>query len=181
MLTEILSSLKLSDIISLLLILLVTYVFQFYYRYFTRPNPLPGPLPLPLVGNSLQTGPKVNDWFLSLHKKYGDMYEVYLAGQRVVMLCRADLIEVMNIPTTKTIYPTRFRSIEGFIEYGVDGIGIGNNNTYKSWKYNRQFFSQAMMTPSFNQQTIEWTNELWEEMESCWNKLGENHELNLIK
>src|SRR5204862_44631 len=37
------------------------------------------------------------------------------------------------------------------------------------------------MTPSFNYQTIEWTNELWREMESCWNKLGENYELDLIK
>ena len=46
------------------------------------------------------------------------MYEVYLAGQRVVMLCRADLIEAMNVPTMKTtIYPTRFRSTEGFVEY----------------------------------------------------------------
>ena len=38
-----------------------------------------------------------------------------------------------------------------------------------------------MMTPSFNYQAIEWTNELWNEMESYWNELGENHELNLIK
>src|ERR1044072_4795075 len=38
-----------------------------------------------------------------------------------------------------------------------------------------------MMTPSFNRQTIEWTNELWQEMESCWNNLGENQELDLIK
>ena len=54
------------------------------------------------------------------------MYEAYLAGQRVVMLCRADLIEAMNVPTMKTIYPTRFRSTEGFVEYGIDGIGIGS-------------------------------------------------------
>ncbi|PKK71907.1 cytochrome P450 [Rhizophagus irregularis] len=38
-----------------------------------------------------------------------------------------------------------------------------------------------MMTPSFNYQAVEWTNELWSEMESFWNKLGENHELDLIK
>jgi hypothetical protein len=69
MLSSILLSFKLSDIFSVLLILIVTYVFQFYYRYFTRPNPLPGPLPLPLVGNTLQIGPKVGDWMLSLHKK----------------------------------------------------------------------------------------------------------------
>ncbi|RIA80974.1 cytochrome P450 [Glomus cerebriforme] len=38
-----------------------------------------------------------------------------------------------------------------------------------------------MMTPSFNHQAVEWTNELWVEMESYWNNLGEDHELNLIK
>ncbi|CAB5367123.1 unnamed protein product [Rhizophagus irregularis] len=38
-----------------------------------------------------------------------------------------------------------------------------------------------MMTPSFNHQAIEWTIELWEQMESHWNSLGENHELDLSK
>ena len=47
------------------------------------------------------------------------MYEVYLAGQCVVMLYRADLIEAVNVPTTKTIYLTRFRSTKGFVEYEV--------------------------------------------------------------
>jgi len=42
------------------------------------------------------------------------------------MLCRAGLIEAMNIPTTKTIYSTRFRLTEGFVEYGINGIDIGN-------------------------------------------------------
>ena len=58
---------------------------------------------------------------------------------------------------------------------------VYSNNSYKSWKYNRQFFTQAMMTPSFNHQAVQWTNELWNEMESYWNNLGENHELDLIK
>ncbi|PKK66312.1 hypothetical protein RhiirC2_753642, partial [Rhizophagus irregularis] len=37
------------------------------------------------------------------------------------------------------------------------------------------------MTPSFNYQAIEWTNDLWNEMDSYWNKLGEDYELDLIK
>jgi hypothetical protein len=38
-----------------------------------------------------------------------------------------------------------------------------------------------MITPSFDHQAIEWINESWEEMESYWNNLGEDKELDLIK
>ena len=38
-----------------------------------------------------------------------------------------------------------------------------------------------MMSPSFNRQAIEWTNDLWKEMESYWNDLGEKKELDLVK
>ena len=182
MLSTIISSFGISDIFSLLIVFIIIYVSQYYYRYFTRPNPLPGPFPLPIIGNIHQKRGQFDDWILSLHKKYGDIFELNLAGMRMIVLCRADLIENMNVPSVnRTKYPNRPASEEGMREYGVLGLGIGSNNDYKSWKYNRQFFSQAMMTPSFNYQAIEWTNELWNEMETCWNNLGENHELDLIK
>jgi hypothetical protein len=182
MITAIISSFGISDIPSLLIIISILYVTRFYYHYFTRPNPLPGPFPLPIIGNAYQQiGYGFDDWLNSLHKKYGDMYEIILAGQRLIVLCKPDLIENMNIPSTKTKYPIRLHNTEGFMEYGFDGVGVAFNNEHKSWKYNRQFFSQAMMTPSFNYQAIEWTNELWNELESYWNNLGENHELDLIK
>ena len=38
-----------------------------------------------------------------------------------------------------------------------------------------------MMTPSFNYQAIDWSNELWKKMESHWNNLGGNQELNLTE
>jgi hypothetical protein len=100
------------------------------------------------------------------------------------MLCETNLIKNMSIPTTRTKYPFRVPITEGLKEYmelGINGSGLVNNNDYKSWKYNRQFFTQSILTPSFNHQAIEWTNELWEEMESYWNNLGENRELDLIK
>ncbi|CAB4403747.1 unnamed protein product [Rhizophagus irregularis] len=183
MITTIISTVGISDALSLLIIISIFYVARFYYHYFTRPNPLPGPFPLPIIGSAYQQiGYGFNDWLLSLNKKYGDMYEIILAGQRLIVLGKADLIENMNIPSsTKTNYPNRWPNTEGFVEYGFDGVGVGFNNVHKSWNYNRQFFSQALMTPSFNYQAIEWTNELWNEMESYWNNLGEDYEIDLIK
>jgi hypothetical protein len=176
------SSFGISDISYFLITFLIIYVAKFYYRYFTRPNPLPGPLPLPFFGNAHQSiGLGFNDWLLSMHKKYGDMYEVDLAGLRLIVLCRTDLVENMNVPSAKTNYPYRLEASEGFVEYGIDKSALILNNERESWKYNRQFFTQAMMTPSFNYQAIEWSNELWGKMESHWNKLGEDQELDLAK
>src|SRR5438045_4243029 len=106
MISTIISSFGISDIFPLSIILIVIYITQYYYNYFTRPNPLPGPFPLPILGNvHQQIGLEHNDWFMSLHKKYGDMFEVHLAGERIIVLCRADLIGIMNTPSTKTKYP----------------------------------------------------------------------------
>src|ERR1043165_8263893 len=117
------ASFGISDIFSFLIILIVIYVTQYYYHYFTRLNPLPGPFPLPIIGNSHQKiGFEHNDWLILMHKKYGDMYEINLAGQRIIMLCGANLIENMSILTTKTKYAFRVPITEGFMEYMELGI-----------------------------------------------------------
>jgi hypothetical protein len=173
------------SVVSLLIVIIIIYVTQFYYRYFTRPNPLPGPFPLPILGNVHQRfGYEHIDWLMSLHKKYGDMYEIQLAGQRVIIVARTDLIENMNVPSSRTKYPIRNVITEDsmeYMKYGISGAGISRNTDYKSWKYNRQFVSQAMLTPGFNDKAIEQTVRLWEEMESYWNNLGENREMDLKK
>src|SRR6266487_759896 len=99
MISTIISSFQISNIFYLLIALKVIYITQFYYHYFTRPNPLPGPIPLPFLGNILnKIGFEYKDWLMSMHKKYGDMYEITMGGQRMIILSRADLIENMNIP-----------------------------------------------------------------------------------
>ncbi|PKC72228.1 cytochrome P450 [Rhizophagus irregularis] len=109
------------------------------------------------------------------------MFEIILGGDRFIVVGRPDLIDNMILPSTKTKYPIRLPNSEGLSEYGMDGGGVSFNNDLKSWKYNRQFFTQALITPSFNRQAIEWTNELWKEMEIYFNNLGEDYELDLIK
>jgi hypothetical protein len=176
------SSFGISDMYSFLIIVIIIYVTQYYYRYFTRPNPLPGPFPLPIFGNvHQQIRFEYVDWLMLMHKKYGDMFETNFAGLRIIYLCRTDLIENLFVPSTKTKYHVRTNKVEGAIEYGADESGIFDNEDPNSWKFNRQFFTQTMMSPSFNHQAIEWTIELWKEMDSYWNDLGEDRELDLIK
>jgi hypothetical protein len=183
MISKIISSFGIFDVFSLLLVFIILHVTRYYYNYFTRPNPLPGQFPLPVIGNIHQRfGYEFNDWLISLHKKYGDMFEINLAGIRSIILCNIDLIENMNIPSIKTKYPLKSHHIvEGFKEYRSDVTGIIDNADVKSWNYNRRLFNQAIMNQSFNNQAVEWTNEFWSEMESYWNKLGENYELDLMR
>ncbi|GBB92772.1 hypothetical protein RclHR1_20520001 [Rhizophagus clarus] len=180
MIPKIIFSFEISDVFSLLLIFVILYTTRFYYNYFTRPNPLLGPFPLPILGNAHQKrGLNFNDWLMSMHEKYGDMFEINFSGKRTIVLCSIDLIEDMNTYSIiKTKYPFRDIKTEGAIEYDLQGMFI--NNDLKSWKYRRQFY-RTMMTPSFNYQAIEWANELCNEMETCWNNLGENCELDLVK
>ncbi|RIB05750.1 hypothetical protein C2G38_2047354 [Gigaspora rosea] len=108
------------------------------------------------------------------------MFEVYYAGEHKIVLSRPDLIENINNNSTKTKYPNRFEDTEGLIEYGI-GAGVGNNNEPKFWRFNRQFFTQALFSTKFEHLAIEWTNELWKEIESYWNKIDENKEFDLTK
>jgi hypothetical protein len=70
-----------------------------------------------------------------MHKKYGDMFEVYLTGERNIILYRPDLTEKMNMPSTKSNF-TRFHITEVFVEYELYGVGIGSNNNYESFVCN---------------------------------------------
>ena len=58
-----------------------------------------------------------------MYKKYGDIYEVDM-GQRMIVLCRADLIDNLHVPSVKTKYPYRWKMTEGFLEYGLDKSAI---------------------------------------------------------
>ncbi|GBB83163.1 hypothetical protein RclHR1_00010045 [Rhizophagus clarus] len=169
-----LENLGTSDFLLLLSTVLTIYVAQYYYKYFTRENPLPGPFPFPFVGNLpqfiLQSKGDTKEFYGYNYKKYGDMYEVQMGGRDIV-LSRAEYVEKLLTPSTKNPHIGRFPDSRGLDELGVSGKGILLNENYKSWKYNRQFFTQAILSPKFTNEAIYWTNNLFDELEGYWNKL----------
>ncbi|PKC09703.1 cytochrome P450 [Rhizophagus irregularis] len=165
---------EIRDYFLLLSTTLMVYVARYYYKYFTRVNPLPGPFPFPFVGNLpqlyWQSKGNTKMFYEYNHKKYGDIYEVNFSI-RSIILCRTEYIEKLLSPSTKNTVVMRIPNSKGSEELGVGGKGLLLNNDFKSWRHNRNFFSQAILSPKFTKEAIDWTNDLFIELESYWNKL----------
>ncbi|PKC73682.1 cytochrome P450 [Rhizophagus irregularis] len=167
-------NLEIGDFLLFLSTILAIYVAHFYYKYFTRVNPMPGPFPFPFVGNIpqfyLQYKGDTKLFYGDNYKKYGEIYEVQMGGREIV-LSRSEYIDKLLTPSTKHLHIVRFPDNEGLEELGVQGKGILLNENFKSWKYNRQFFTQAILSPKFTNEAIDWTNRIFNELEGYWNKL----------
>ena len=48
------------------------------------------------------------------------------------------------------------------------------NNHIPSWRYNRQFLTNAILTPSFSKEVLYWTPILFHELNEYWKEIGEN-------
>jgi hypothetical protein len=155
----------------LLSTIFMTYVTYYYYKYFTRDNPLPGPFPLPLVGNFPQIIWKFKGntlmYFKYCFEKYGGIHEIYV-GVRIIFLCQTEYFESL---LSKNAYGMRFKERKETIELGINGKGVAINNNFKLWSFNRHFYNQAILSPKFTNEAIYWTNKLFNELESYWDKL----------
>ncbi|KAF0518644.1 cytochrome P450 [Gigaspora margarita] len=168
---KIIEILSFKDYFLFFILIFATYVFNFYHKYLTRPNPLPGPLPLPFIGNLHNVAHDLRLFFGECQLKYGDICEIMLNGHRWIILSRPDYIE--NLMSSKCF--KRFPYSEGLVEFGFYGHGVAGNDDYKSWKYNRQFFSQALLVPKFMDNAIKSTNKLFEELRGYWQSLGKQN------
>src|SRR6185369_10636220 len=147
LLSSLIISIDFSVIVSLLLITICLYTLHYYYKYFTRINPLPGPLPLPLFGNFLRVRNDIDQMFFDLYEKYGDIYEVTIAGTRRIVLCNGKYVEKLLDPSINNHnYMVRFPFRKDLEALNLVGKGLVTNYNLKSWRYNRQFFAQAIMT-----------------------------------
>jgi hypothetical protein len=174
MVLKLFENFEISDVLLFLSTILTIYVAQYYYKYFTRVNPLPGPFPFPFVGNLPQyywwSKGNLKTFYGYNYKKYGDIYEVHLNGRGIV-LSRTEYIEKLLTPSTKNFHLVRYPNSEGLEELGIEKKGIIVNRDFKSWKYNRQFFSQAILLPKFSNEAIDWTNRL----STNWKVIGTNY------
>ncbi|PKY17814.1 cytochrome P450 [Rhizophagus irregularis] len=162
--------------LSLIVIIIIFYVTYYYYKYFNRINPLPGPFPIPFFGNLHQLfifhGGSLKEFYNSNYKKYGDIFEVYF-DTRSITLNRSEHIEKILSASTRNPYIMKLSEDDskGYYELGVMGKGLLINQEFKSWRYNRHFFTQAILSPKFVHEATYWTCKLFEELESYWNKL----------
>lgn len=151
---------------------IILYIIQFYYKYFTRVNPLPGPIPLPIIGNlKLSVFRNADKFFGELNRKYGDICEIMLSGRRVIILSNPKDFNKMFTMSTKSPYTTRFPMSGGLADIFPPTFGVSSNKDIKSWRYNRHLFVQAVMSSSYLQGVLNWTNNCFFELESYWNDL----------
>jgi hypothetical protein len=166
-----LENFEINDFLLLLSTTLMTYVAYYYYKYYTRINPLPGPFPFPIIGNLPQIIWKFKGDSMMFneycYKKYGSIHEIY-AVTRTIILCRSEYLENF---LSKNAYGLRVKESSILEEFGIKGKGVAINNDFKLWTFNRYFFNQAILSPKFTDEVIVWTNKLFNELESYWDKL----------
>ncbi|CAG8673645.1 9800_t:CDS:2 [Cetraspora pellucida] len=170
-----LENINFTDFLLFIASIFLIYFFQFYYKYFTRPNPLPGPIPLPFFQNELEFKGDLREFNLSLKKRYGAICEVHFGGHRRIILSHPEYVEkIFSSSITNPTFSARTHQVQGLEELKVLDKGILFNNNLKSWKFNRQFFTQVILTPSFKNDVILWSYKLFEELESYWQSIARN-------
>ena len=123
------NSSRLLDVLALLIIVFVLYTIKFYVSYFNRDNALPGPLPLPIVGNLLQYAMygEMVLWTDVLRKKYGDLWELYMGSERHIWVSRADLVDKLFSPSTKSSFKYRTNGSRALAEVRMSDHGVVMN------------------------------------------------------
>ncbi|RHZ86545.1 hypothetical protein Glove_50g111 [Diversispora epigaea] len=148
--------------------LIISYIIYFYISYFTRSDPLPGPLPLPIVGNLLAYPGDAGKWAQELHKKYGDIYEVYLGTARTVWLNRSDLVDKVMSSSHTNHFHHRTGENDGLDELDITSKGVFFNNIGKDLNYHRKIYEKTIMTPQFGKNILPVTQSLFKQLESFW-------------
>ena len=67
------------------------------------------------------------------HEKYGDLFEIYLGGDRQIFIGRLDVFDKLLNPSSKTNFKLRNLRKPGLDEFGVSGYGVVFNHNYNSW------------------------------------------------
>ncbi|CAI2174871.1 17500_t:CDS:2 [Funneliformis geosporum] len=170
----------LNDWSNILFALIVVYIVKYYFSWYTRENPIPGPFPLPLIGNLHQLGLDMGKGALKLQKEYGDMFEIFLGPTRTIFISRAELTEKINNPTLKNnAFYFRSPPNPGLKELHLINSGITFNRDLTTWKFNRRILNLTVMSPKFLRKSVEFTNQLCDDLEKYWSSIDPNTKVNL--
>ncbi|KAF0498516.1 cytochrome P450 [Gigaspora margarita] len=103
-----------------------------------------------------------------LNESYGDLFELYIANNRAIHICKAEYVEKLFIYSSKdNKFPHRFGHSEGLKELGNNDLGLLANTNLENWKSSRLFFN-SMFLPSYSERAYDVAYKLWKEMEHIW-------------
>ncbi|GBC28284.2 cytochrome P450 [Rhizophagus irregularis DAOM 181602=DAOM 197198] len=131
-----------------------------------------GPFPIPIIGTLYTLKGGIGNGILLLQKQYGEIFEIWHLSNRRIILGNAEYIDKLLTPSTKSKYLKRNIENEGLIELGINFQGILQNCDINTWRFNKHFINQAMLSPSFNNKSFDLTHKLWYEMENYLNLLN---------
>ncbi|CAG8449240.1 8818_t:CDS:10 [Cetraspora pellucida] len=95
------------------------------------------PLPFPFIGNIISFNKDAKQMVGIMRKKYGDIYEIYFANQRIIIISNPEYIEKVfnsNSNTFSKRFPKNLYN-ESIKEFGLSGIAL--NDDIQKWKYNQ--------------------------------------------
>ncbi|KAF0425641.1 cytochrome P450 [Gigaspora margarita] len=90
---------------------------------------------------------------------------------RCIILSRPEYIEKFMFSACLR----RFLYSQGLEELGFYRHGLASNEVYKSWKYIRQFFTQALLVLKFMNNAVKFTNKLFDKLSEYWQFLGKQN------
>ncbi|CAG8508484.1 16029_t:CDS:2 [Acaulospora colombiana] len=99
-------------------------------------------------------------------EKYGDIFEIYLANKRQIVINRPGFLDNLYSPSTKARYFSR-PTINGLEDLGVRK-GITFNQNYEAWRRNRKILAHAVSAPSFLKKALTDSQEIFKRAESKW-------------
>lgn len=153
-----LSSVSAMSFVDLTTVLVFIVVFlSLLFLNWTPSTDIPGPFALPLVGNLIQfirMGRKRHIKLMSLHKKYGDVFRMYIGPYLVVFICGYENIHDAFVKHAAqfTNRPSWLRDIERRIKRNGHGLVWANG---EHWKKVRRFALHSMRDLGVGKKSIE--------------------------
>lgn len=153
-----LSSVSAMSLVDLTTVLVFIIVFlSLLFLNWTPSTDIPGPFALPLVGNLIQfirMGRKRHVKLMSLHKKYGDVFRLYIGPYLVVFICGYENIHDAFVKHAAqfTNRPSWLRDIERRIKRSGHGLVWANG---EHWKKVRRFALHSMRDLGVGKKSIE--------------------------